>query len=376
MVHLCRNCDKPSTRRCSGCKIPTARYCSEKCQRDLWVLHIFECNPKKPINTAYHLARAVYRDRFPDDPQTCEDYGFEKAFTPENRSNLLGLYVGLITRVGVSPKTIHRWRQQGTLIEEIKAAFEKRPESNGAYYPWFLQNQWVLDPMLHPPTDASHEMMARAWRYAGGSPSSTGEEIHIATTNWPIHKQECFSFCAALLSGWHPSPDQGIWLKFGFCVCPDEYSEGPLARLYQQLLALCSFDEFYAAYDSSALIALFDAKGLNREREPFRHFEDILAGSPNVNKSVWNLKQYVAVKDGGLIPSIAVDYGFFNCKGETEKLELKEVYNQLFSHRDADPLKLHEATIGGRLFEYVGGFVKLKKKFNRLMKNPYPLPIF
>lgn len=71
-----------------------------------------------------------------------------------------------------------------------------------------------------------------------------------------------------------------------------------------------------------------------------------------------------------------MDYGFSNCKTEEENVELKDVYRTFFDLRDADPIKLHEAAIEGRLFEYVGGLVKLKKKFRRLMKNPYPLPEF
>jgi len=95
-MHLCKSCDAPSTLRCSGCS--KVYYCSKKCQKDAWAVHIFDCNPKKPINTAYYLARAARRDRFPEDPQTCKDYGFERAFTAQNRSKLLGLFQGLVKR--------------------------------------------------------------------------------------------------------------------------------------------------------------------------------------------------------------------------------------------------------------------------------------
>ena len=52
------------------------------------------------------------------------------AFTLDDTSNLLRLYQGLITYQGVEPKTIHRWRVRGRLIEEIKAAYEKLPLDN------------------------------------------------------------------------------------------------------------------------------------------------------------------------------------------------------------------------------------------------------
>jgi hypothetical protein len=118
-----------------------------------------------------------------------------------------------------------------------------------------------------------------------------------------------------------------------------------------------------------------DAKGLKHEHERIPHLDDVLGGAPG-NKSVWDLKQYVITEDRPWIPSIGADYGFFNCRGEEEVLELKEVYRLLFSHHDVDPIKLHEAAIGGKLFQYVGQFGKLKKKFNRIMKNPYPLTNF
>ena len=94
-----------------------------------------------------------------------------------------------------------------------------------------------------------------------------------------------------------------------------------------------------------------------------------------MNKSVWNLKQYLATENGPLIPSVGVDYGFFNCQGETERQDLKKVYMEFFADYHADPIELHKAAIGGRLFDYVRRFVELKQKFYCLMNNPYPLTV-
>jgi len=148
-----------------------------------------------------------------------------------------------------------------------------------------------------------------------------------------------------------------------------------LGQLYLQLLTKCSFDELCTAYESSRLIALFDAKGLQSWRESILYLDDVLAGSPKVNKSVWDLKQYLETEKGPLIPSVGVDYGFFNCRGETEREDLEKVYKEFFADYRADPIELHKAAIGGRLFEYVGGFVELKQIFYRLMNNPYPLTV-
>ena len=77
---------------CAGCR--KVYYCSTACQNSDWVFHIFDCKPRR-INTAYYLARAVYRDLLPEHPQTCEDYGFNRAVTPEEKSYLMGLYAGM-----------------------------------------------------------------------------------------------------------------------------------------------------------------------------------------------------------------------------------------------------------------------------------------
>jgi hypothetical protein len=48
------------------------------CQRDLWPMHIFECNRTKPIPPAYYLYKSAMVDSFPDDQQTLQGYNFLK----------------------------------------------------------------------------------------------------------------------------------------------------------------------------------------------------------------------------------------------------------------------------------------------------------
>jgi len=101
-----------------------------------------------------------------------------------------------------------------------------------------------------------------------------------------------------------------------------------------------------------------------------------------MNKSVWDLKQFVVadMPDSDPVPSVSVDYGFFNCRNEEEAAQLKEVYKKFFEEgSNGDPLKLHEACLQGKIYDYVRTTVKLKGKdkiplFRRLMKNFYPLP--
>jgi hypothetical protein len=334
----------------------------------MWPLHIFDCNPRKPIITAYHLTRACHNDEIPEDPQTCEDYGFNRT---NDRTKLMGLYIGLLLYQKVSPQSLHKWRKEGRLVEMIKESYEKLPPGNrGGYYPWFLQNQHVLDRSKR--SDPTDDMIMRAWRYAGGSPTTPLEELTKIQNTWPEKKQTCFQFCALLLSNWYPSPEQNLWVDFGFCVSQSQSSEGLVSALYTRLIATCTFDEFYTAYSSSSLIALFRAKGLGSDLRNIRYLEDVLEHCSVSHKSVWDLKQYVLAKKIRLVPSIDEDYGFINCKSEEERNELKEVYKAFFDLRHADPIGLHEAAMEGKLFEYVGGFVKLPKKCEHLMENPYP----
>ncbi|PCH40898.1 hypothetical protein WOLCODRAFT_117892 [Wolfiporia cocos MD-104 SS10] len=153
-----------------------------------------------------------------------------------------------------------------------------------------------------------------------------------------------------------------------------------LGALYRQLLDRCTFEEFCVAFEASSIIALFDHHGLKPQRENFHNLEDVLSGSPHVNKSVWDLKQFVMNKDMRLIPSVNVDYGFMNCRTPDEYTELKALYKQLFEleHKTSfDPVELHNAAIRGKIFEYASGVLKFKKGqkklYTRLMRNPYPL---
>lgn len=85
--------EEANLKRCSGCQ--NVYYCSTACQNYDWVYHIFDCNPRRQINTADYLARAVREDVLPVHPQTCEDYGFNRAITDDEKSNLLSLYIGM-----------------------------------------------------------------------------------------------------------------------------------------------------------------------------------------------------------------------------------------------------------------------------------------
>ena len=364
-------------------------YCSKACQIANWPHHIFDCYAYrgKIVPSAYHLARSCCRGLLPTDEQTLEDYGFNRAFTPFNQMMLGGLYHGLFKNFETNPKTVLTWKQEGILIQEIKKVFEEvPPQSRGRYYSWFLEHQDLLDPSLEYSTkdieDFGLKLIMRAWRHIGGRPlpnSTALNDINIERATWPKHKQDCFNLCELLLSHLQPDPSLRLWLSFGFCAIQDQYQEFYLGIAYRMLVKRCSFEEFYQAYDSCSLVQLFRSKNINLERFGL-HFADFLANTPQMNKSVWNLKQFVVADDpdGDPVPSVKVDYGFFNCRNEKEVLQLKGIYKKVFENSNGDPLKLHEACLQGKIYDYVRTTLKLKKKdqgplFRRLLKNPYPL---
>ncbi|KZP34029.1 hypothetical protein FIBSPDRAFT_943101 [Athelia psychrophila] len=112
-------------------------------------------------------------------------------------------------------------------------------------------------------------------------------------------------------------------------------------------------------------------------REPLSYFEDVLLCTASTSlKSVWRLKQFVFADVGNTIdpiPVVAIDYGFANCKQPQEINDMKGAYRKFFEGGAGDPIGLRNAAIAGKVFEYVEGIVKLKKKFRHFMKSPHPL---
>ncbi|EKM61774.1 uncharacterized protein PHACADRAFT_248618 [Phanerochaete carnosa HHB-10118-sp] len=394
--HTCAWCDEesPNAKRCAGCR--KVWYCSKTCQTDHWPRHIFNCKSGQPISTAYYLSSSVWGDEIPVDAQTRIDYGFDKAeklLNGESGSMLLGLYKGLFY-AGVKEKELRLWQREGRLIEGIKATFEALPpRTRGGYYPWFLQHQYLLDgsppdedDVTRKTKDRALSMLRNGWIATGGSPHDSTEEIEAKLAALSEERRACHHFYTMLFSQAHPSPDLLAWLHFGFVASSSMGEEMHIARLYIALLNRCTFEEFCVAYETSSISALFDRYDIPLGNSP--QFRDVMSGTPHVNKSVWDLKQYVdqliALQPDAeglppLTPSVLCDYGFSNCKSPAERKMLDEMYTQLFAKPGMDPLALHEACIKGQLFDFVKSLIKLggrstAVKYARLLRNPYPLP--
>jgi hypothetical protein len=285
----------------------------------------------------------------------------------------------------IPPKTIHNWRVRGVLVDEIKAAFYKIPEqARGGYFPWFLQNEHIVALAGQPLSeetlnDHGDTMLVRAWRFTGGSERDSAEEIRAAIARNPTEEQKCHCLYALLLSKGYPSPGLDLWIDFGFASCTSQEEEIGLSAWYRKLITMCTFKEFCDAYRTGCLLDLFHSKGLQVNDNA--HLQDLLHGPTYCHKSVWDLKQSIlhensTKEESRMPPSVMVDYGFMNCRNDSERRQLRRVYKAFFDSHNGDPLALHEAAIKGNIHSYVSKGVQGLRdpKFQRLMKNPYPLP--
>lgn len=376
MVQACNRCgtELEILRRCKACS--RAWYCSEQCQKTDWVRHIIDCNPKRPITTADHLVRAVDLDYPPDDDETRADYGFDKVLGPGEVDLLFGLYRGFVNGVGDSmvAKKMHRWRVNGTLVEEIHKVYGRFPEHDREpYYAWFLQNQHVLSA---EPLDKREiaEAMLSTWRFIRRSPTASYQDMVYTVRNMSRDKQICAMFYHFTLHDGRPPLVAPHHINMGFVGAHCEDDEQGLSVHYLRLIIQCSFDDFCAAYTSHTIPSLFAKHGSVID-DPL--VLDLLNGPPGIHKSVWDLKVYViqpTSANAELLPFVFADYGFMNCKNAAEKEDLKQVYKQVFLRPAADPLALHQAAMNGKIYEHVHQLVALKPKryFARLMENIYP----
>ncbi|KAJ7485132.1 hypothetical protein B0H11DRAFT_2018238 [Mycena galericulata] len=389
--HLCAACGVSATVRCSACK--KVWYCSKKCQQDEWSGHLVDCVPGRPITSADHLRAAVHRKKVPEDVKLLSDYGFTRVDEVGGKM-LLDVYK-VVFDEGIRSRDVHKWKVSGSLLAEVEALF-RRLETWKTYriMGWFTAHRYAFDPTMTVPERHDEGTMTRRiqaaqvklWNEVGDFPSQDIDQITAAVrAYWPKEKEKMdFFFFRSMLDLCHPSPSLSNWVSFGFCACHDESEEGFLANTYQLLAKRCTYDQFLTAYTTSRIFELLDANGLRGRRMIHPYLEDVLSGSPRMFKSVWYLKQHVQAEDSvrsNIVPSITVDYGFMNCKSDTEYQDLKDLYKSVFVRSDANPLELHEACLSGSLYRYVLGlFPELKKKknrakkFQRLLRNPYPLP--
>ncbi|KAH9939338.1 uncharacterized protein BXZ73DRAFT_76049 [Epithele typhae] len=379
-------------KRCSGCR--SARYCSDSCQNEHWVLHIFDCKIDKPIDPSHHLARACYLQTPPLHLPTRIDYGFEQVSrrgVPSGEEDLLSLYRLVLSKASL--KDVRRWQRKGQLVHGIKSILEALPsEDREPAYSWFLANQSCLarsavlvsdipSPNLTPNIDDLFRV--GSMRFDGTTP----EDIKTMLCSCPLDgtRHVCFFFYLSVLSRIPAIPPLPTWVQFGFVAALSKAAQDAMGEAYTELAWACPFEDFFAAFEAGTMFSLFHR--YNIVVSDARFFADVMSvPSSSGPKSVWYLKQHVdVVKERkmpvgwtGCAPLMAayqIDYGYLNCHRPEDVGLLDDLYIRLFSkvEEGMDPMELHEACVERRLLEYVGRFVTVTPhamRYASLLKNP------
>jgi hypothetical protein len=246
--------------------------------------------------------------------------------------------------------------------------FSKIPEaSRGGCYPWFLHNKHILEGQgevvqdQHDVDKYSRERMEEARVYL--EPADQSKALQDLR---PFAKQYCFMFFSFLLDAMRPNPkvvDPDYWYDFGFAVCHNEYDEMRFCDYYMGLLKsdqlarsqlkpmhlpelhICSFAEFWKAWEAGSLMDLFNRYGTawgegsyaTRLDEEFPRARDFLSYPGKADRpSVWKLKHFLAIDSANVlttdpeIAAAAMEYGFLPQLDTRTMLELHAFYTSLF----------------------------------------------
>jgi hypothetical protein len=341
----------------------------------------------RTITPADYLYQDCLDDRMPDDPDVLENFGFQNLVSYNDRTNLLGLYIGLLKYLEITADELNLWQKEKSLVTNIIRVYsEATTFTGGAYFPWFLKNTHILEDQ----TDTNN--VTAPMRYI--EEVRTFLENHDQKKDWwelqPIAKQYSFEILWLALMGARPNPLQETWVKFGFCACENEDEEDKLGAIYTSLLTdqqpgclvpqhlrskPCTFTEFWQAYESGGLVQLMEDKIRNRYADigGLPLVRAYLSCSPSsVGLSVWDLKQFLVINDYTKHPPInpvRFDYGFLNCRDFDEICVLGEIYKRLL--RLVNPIELHDACIENRLFELASKHHRMNEHHRRLMNNSY-----
>lgn len=345
--------------------------------------HLTKCSARS-ITTADILFSDAIGDQIPQDPETCEHFGFTRCRDGREQSHLIGLYQGLVY-LDVGAIRLNEWREKGILASKIIEAFSKLPEQNrGSYFLWFLRNQHILDNTTPPlQLDGKDHPLQRAINAARPYLDLEDRDKDLQQLE-PPSKRHCFLFYAMALDSTYPNPywaEFDTWYDFGFAVCHSEYDQSQLGGLYNRLVGgnksmrdydqslgaepedypdmpTCSFKEFWLAYENGSLGKLFHQYGLGGARHylGLHEFLSFPLSQHELRPSIWRLKHFLALDPNtplGNLPKVeaaAQEYGFTSQLNAGTRLALRQFYEQLF--KEVNPLRVHDAKNCGRLLEY------------------------
>ncbi|UKZ83085.1 hypothetical protein TrVFT333_010887 [Trichoderma virens FT-333] len=375
----------------------------KSCERKMPLSHLLKCNMRQVTSADYLYEDALAED-IPTDPQVRQDYWFDRCQDKIEESHLGGLFAGLfkfhvhrITR-----EELHEWRSHPDgnqyLVAKIVEKFEELPDNyRGGYFPWFLRNRTRFE-LDHSTVQAPCQRTqlrnreARARKYL--APKDRHKDIKDLT---PFAKFHCFFFYLMALDNEHPPPlnrEHCHWFDFGFVVSHDEHEESLLGAMYSTILfgstaqeeymqslgsstmaeqinekdPICSFNEFWKAWERGELMTLFDKHWPDLKTKStttynifdrLRVFLEAKAPRP----SIWRLRHFLAMEDVSVesaAPEIAWaarDYGFSEQLDTRTTIELKELYRQLF--KKVEPLVIHHERMKGNLVQLAENHVDI-----------------
>jgi hypothetical protein len=157
------------------------------------------------MRTSDYLQRAVLADLIPDNPQTLEDYGFNRCVEHHEKSHLLGLYIDLIKSpaLKISSTTLDEWKQSDMLLENIIKVFTRLPERyRGGYFPWLLRNKHILDNIPNEQPSPSADNLSNAMDQARKFLTSQDQNT-LYNRFEPIKKLDAFIMFAMSRVGIH-----------------------------------------------------------------------------------------------------------------------------------------------------------------------------
>ena len=402
---VCTRCHEETPRRCSHCG--EGLFCNENCERKMPLSHLLKCNMRQ-VTSADYLFEDVLADTIPTDPQVLGDYWFDRCHNANEKSHLLGLFAGLLSYHPdhISRETLHQWRSEPGgnpyLVAQIVVKFEELPKgSAGGYFPWFLRHRKRFEaaeghesiPQTPTPEVHVQNMQAKARRYL--APEDQNKDFMDLT---PFSKMHCFAFYSIVIGNQHPPPmNQAdcFWFDFGFVVCRDQHEEAllggmyntmlfgsrsqleyaeslgssSLARLFKKRDPVCTFDEFWRAWDKGKLMVMFDKCWPELEtRHTYEPTEyrilnrlRVFIGSEAPRLSIWKLRHFLALDDISVesaVPDIAWaarEYGFSERLDTRMTLELRNFYVQLFNK--AEPMEIYCERMKGNLVQFAGRHV-------------------
>ncbi|CAG8842670.1 29313_t:CDS:2, partial [Gigaspora margarita] len=239
----------------------------QSCQKKDYPNHVLDC----PRRSADILVKNVFQNLMPTNIAVLYEYGFENCNNTEDRTKLLGLYIGLINIIGCSASQVHSWWESGELSINIKKTYD-----DGGY---------TIDKFL-----------------SFAKPYLSKHDQTVSFKSLPESKRNVSFLYTSVIQGFVPRIEERNWIDFGFCTCESISKEYQLRDLYQELIVQrgCKIDEFNDAYMSGTVLDLLKKKINNCGWLSESKIE--IFGYEQPIKSVYHLKQYVLSKSVDLIP--------------------------------------------------------------------------